>query len=201
MRTLFRDRMSFTRVAIIWVAALSLTMLATAAIQAAPSYSPQNNPENLKAYFELIYQTLYDDKNPDKAAALFSSLIPDKARLQKALKDEVQPELIPKLLELYQRLGLPNKGNIHELIQPDKTVVTVYGATTEELAANIEGSPAWQHFAGGARRVAAQALRPGMTFYQVKLLAPGQPLGMAFHLFYWDGRQWDMLGKIWQALK
>jgi len=201
MGVLFGEKTPFSAIAIVFVGAFFLIFSVVAGINAAPSYTPQNNPENLKAYFELIYQTLYDDKNPDKAAALFSSLIPDKARLQKALKDEVQPELIPKLLELYQRLGLPNKGNIHELIQPDKTVVTVYGATTEELAANIEGSPAWQHFAGGARRVAAQALRPGMTFYQVKLLAPGQPLGMTFHLFYWDGRQWDMLGKIWQALK
>ncbi|MFZ2089324.1 MAG: hypothetical protein WAU47_12190 [Desulfobaccales bacterium] len=120
--------------------------------------------------------------------------------MEKALRDEASPELIPKLLELYQRLGLPNKGNIHELIHPDKSVVAVYGATTEELAANVEGSSAWQNFAGGARRAAAQALRPGMRFYQVKLLAPGQPHGMTFHLFYWDGQQWSMLGKVWQAL-
>jgi hypothetical protein len=172
-----------------------------AGLHAAPTYTPKDNPENLKAYFEVIHQTLYQDKNPEKAAALFASLIPDKARLNKALKDEVQPELIPKLLELYQRLGLPSEGNIHELIQPYKTEVAVYGATTEELAANVEGSPAWEHFAGGARRVAAQALRPGMTFYQVKLTAPGQPHGMSFHLFYWDGQQWAMLGKVWQALR
>jgi hypothetical protein len=201
MRALFRERTALPRVAILCVCALSLNFAVAAGLDAAPSYTPQNKPENLQAYFELIHQTLYNDQNPEKAAALFSSLIPDKARLQKALKDEVQPELIPKLLELYQRLGLPNNGNIHELIHPDKSVVAVYGATTAELAANVEGSPAWEHFAGGARKAAPLVLRPGMTFYQVKLLAPGQPHGMTFHLFYWDGRQWSMLGKVWQALR
>jgi hypothetical protein len=181
--------------------AFFLIFLVAARTYAAPIFTPENKPENLKAYFELIHQTLYQDKNPDKAVALFASLIPDKARLQKALKDEVQPEIIPKLLELYQRLGLPNKGNIHELIQPYKSEVAVYGATTEELAANVEGSAAWKYFAGGARKVAAQALRPQMTLYQVKLTAPGQPHGMNFHLFYWDGQQWAMLGKIWQTLR
>jgi hypothetical protein len=201
MRELLKARTPIQHVALICICSLSLSLLAAFSSIAAPTYTLQNKPENLQAYFELIYQTLYDDKNPDKAAVLFSSLIPDKARLKKALKDEVQPELIPKLLDLYQRLGLPNKGNIHELIQANKSVVAVYAATTEELAANVEGSPAWEHFAGGARGAAPLVLRPQMTFYQVKLTAPGQPHGMTFHLFYWDGRQWSMLGKVWQVLR
>jgi hypothetical protein len=201
MRELFKARTPIQQLALIYICSLALSLLVAVSSIAAPSYTPQNQPENLQAYFELIYQTLYNDKNPDKAAALFNSLIPDKARLQKALKDEVAPELIPKLLELYQRLGLPTKGNIHELIQPNKSVVAVYSATTAELAANVEGSPAWEHFAGGARKAAPLVLRPGLTFYQVKLTAPGQPHGMTFHLFYWDGRQWSMLGKVWQALR
>ena len=201
MRELLKTRTPIQQVALICICTLSLSLLDAFSSIAAPVYTPQNKPENLQAYFELIYQTLYTDKNPEKAAALFSSLIPDRARLQKALKDEVAPELIPKLLELYLRLGLPNQGNIHELIQANKSVVSVYGATTEELAANVEGSPAWEHFAGGARKAAPQVLRPQTTFYQVKLTAPGQPHGMTFHLFYWDGRQWSMLGKVWQVLR
>lgn len=201
MRTLFRKRTPYPRVAIICVGAFFLSFSVTADINAAPFYAPENKPENLQAYFELIYQTLYHDKNPEKAAALFRSLIPDKARLEKALKNETSPELIPRLLELYRHQGIPDEANIRELIHTDKSVVTVYRATTEELAANVEGSPAWQHFAGGAQKAAAQVLRPGMTFYQVKLTPPGQPHGMSFQLFYWDGRQWSMLGKVWQALK
>jgi hypothetical protein len=175
--------------------------MVVAAIAAAPAYAPQDHPENLQAYFELIHRTLYQDKNPEAAAAQFRALIPDAARLRPALRDEAAPALIPRLLELYRRQGLPDKGNIHELVRADEKVVAVHGATTEELASSAEGSPAWQYFAGGARRAAAQVLRPRMTFYQVKLLAPGQPYGMTFHLCYWDGSQWSMLGKVWQELR
>jgi hypothetical protein len=44
-------------------------------------------------------------------------------------------------------------------------------------------------------------LRPGLTFYQVEFLEPGKDDGMKYHLFYWDGEQWTMLGPIWRVLK
>jgi hypothetical protein len=44
-------------------------------------------------------------------------------------------------------------------------------------------------------------LRPGVTFYEVEFLEPGKDAGMKYHLFYWDGKQWSMLGPVWRALE
>ena len=59
----------------------------------------------------------------------------------------------------------------------------------------------FRKFPGGARELAASALRPGLTFYEVEFLEPGKDLGMKFHLFAWDGERWAMLGPAWRALK
>jgi hypothetical protein len=40
-----------------------------------------------------------------------------------------------------------------------------------------------------------------MTFYEVEFLEPGKDLGIKYHLFYWDSRQWTMLGPLWRALQ
>jgi hypothetical protein len=40
-----------------------------------------------------------------------------------------------------------------------------------------------------------------MTFYEVEFVPPGKDLGMKFHLFYWDGSQWTMLGPVWRVIK
>ncbi len=46
-----------------------------------------------------------------------------------------------------------------------------------------------------------QVLRPGVKFYEVEFVAPGSDSGMKFHMFYWDGSAWKMLGPAWRALK
>jgi hypothetical protein len=40
-----------------------------------------------------------------------------------------------------------------------------------------------------------------MTFYEVELLEPGKEYGMKYHLFFWDGKQWTMLGPVWRELQ
>ena len=64
-----------------------------------------------------------------------------------------------------------------------------------------EGSVAYKEFPGGTKRVAELALRPGVTFYEVEYLEPGKSAGMKYHLLYWDGKQWSMLGPVWRVLK
>jgi hypothetical protein len=49
--------------------------------------------------------------------------------------------------------------------------------------------------------MAEQILRPGMTFYEVEFLEPGKEYGVKYHLFFWDGKQWTMLGPVWRALQ
>jgi len=39
-----------------------------------------------------------------------------------------------------------------------------------------------------------------MTFYAVEFLEPGKSSGIKYHLVYWDGNQWSMLGPVWNAL-
>jgi hypothetical protein len=80
-------------------------------------------------------------------------------------------------------------------------VVKVHGATTEEIVTYAQGSVVYSEFPGGTRRIAERILRPGMTFYEIEFLEPGKEYGMKYHLLYWDGRQWTMLGPLWRALQ
>jgi hypothetical protein len=77
----------------------------------------------------------------------------------------------------------------------------VHASTTAELAKYQEGSTAFNHFPGGAQEMARRYLRDGMTFYEVEFFEPGKDKGMKYHLFFWDGKQWSMLGPIWRVVK
>jgi hypothetical protein len=168
---------------------------------AGAAFIQENKAENLKAFFELIYQTIHVKKNPKQAAALFQSLTPDQDRLKKGLKDDVAPEIGQKIIAMYNNFGLPNEANIGQLVPAECNVIEVYGASTEKIAKHLKGSFAYDYFPGGTQQVAERVLRPKLMFYQVKLLAPGETVGITYHLFYWDGQQWSMLGPIWRVLK
>ncbi len=87
------------------------------------------------------------------------------------------------------------------ITSPAKTQVHVYAATTEEMVEYREGTVTFQQFPGAVKELARTLLRPGMTFYEVEMVEPGKDLGMKYHLFYWDGRRWAMLGPVWRALR
>lgn len=157
--------------------------------------SELEGPENLKRLFETIHNLIYVKKDAKSAVALFASLIPNEERARKALRDGAPPETVQKILDMYKRLGLPTEDNVNQLARPEQKVVKAHGATTEEIA---RGFP---EFPGGATRVAKEILRPGMTFYEVEFLEPGQNLGIKYHLFYWDGKQWTMLGPVWREMQ
>ena len=40
-----------------------------------------------------------------------------------------------------------------------------------------------------------------MGFYEVEYFMAGTDSGMKYHLIYWDGRQWTMLGPVWRVMK
>ncbi|HZL71116.1 MAG TPA: hypothetical protein VFC86_01550, partial [Planctomycetota bacterium] len=61
-------------------------------------------------------------------------------------------------------------------------------------------SVAFKEFPGGAKKLAETILRPGVTFYEVEFLEPGKDAGMKFHLFFWDGERWAMLGAAWRVV-
>jgi hypothetical protein len=163
-------------------------------------FSQQNTPDNLKALLQTIRTTGASDQKA--AAAMIKSLLPDGARLRKGLKDDVPADTVQKILAGYQRLASGEEAEmVRAFADPERTEVQVHGATTEQIRTYEDGSVAFKEFPGGARTLAERILKPGLTFYEAEYLKPGSDSGMKFHLFYWDGAQWTMLGPVWRFVQ
>jgi len=175
-------------------------LLCCASVLAEEAFKQENKPENLKALLEQTHKALHDKKDTKLAASLFSSLVPDEARLKKALKDGVDADTIKKISDQHKAFAI-NEQTVVKLAKPEQTVVKVHAATTEEIMKYEKGTPAFQEFPGGTKRVAELLLRPGTTYYEAEFLEPGKDAGMKFHLFYWDGEHWSMLGPVWRIVR
>ena len=188
-----------------WLASLVMLFLGldSAALRAGAGWQfrQENRPENLKSLLETIHSLIYVKKDTRSAEALLVSLYPNEERARKAIRNETPPETLKKIFDMHKRFESLGETNINELVGPDQKIVKIHGATTEEIARADRGSVSFAHFPGGAIGVAEKILRPGMTFYEVEFLEPGQERGVKYHLFYWDGRQWTMLGPVWRALQ
>jgi hypothetical protein len=180
---------------VVWISAPS------AQTPKGPAFAQEPTPANLQALLQRVFRYIHVDKSLDQAWGLFRTLGPDQRRLRRALSDDVAPEVLAKLIEFHKGFEKGWEGQLAKLASPEQTVVQVWGATTEEIRQYQEGSSAYQHFPGGARQVAERILRPGVTFYEAEFLEPGQTRGMTYHLFYWDGQQWSMLGPVWRVLQ
>jgi hypothetical protein len=158
----------------------------------------QATAEDLKKHMAALQAALAGGK-VDEAAKITGALLPDNARLKKALADDS----IAKAEAFYARLPkAPEQLGKLLAVPAARTEIQVHGATTEEIAKYAEGSTAHKEFPGAIKDLAAKGvLRPGITFYEVEFLEPGKDLGTKFHLFYHDGTAWTMLGPIWNALK
>ncbi|MEW6264380.1 MAG: hypothetical protein AB1641_15020 [Thermodesulfobacteriota bacterium] len=176
------------------------SMILAAGVVPAADFTPQNSPDNLKALFKKLHaaMTAQDDKT---AAALAKPLFPDEARLRKALRDNVSAEAVKAILNQQADFLKSTPAARIFAAKPENTEVLVFKATTEEIAQYKEGTMAFQEFPGGTRRLAETVLRPGLTFYEVSLVKPGERSGMKFHLFYWDGQGWAMVGPAWRVIK
>jgi hypothetical protein len=149
------------------------------------------------------------------------SLIPDQDRLQQAFRADIPESVFQPILEAYEELksGLEAiKSKQHNLTfentpenlkalmtlfkddfaKPHQTEINVHRATGKEIVSNAPGSVAESEFPGGARDIAEKYLRADMPYYEVEFVEPGEEMGMKFHLFYWDGKQWSMLGPLWR---
>lgn len=169
---------------------------------ASPLYAQSDSPDNLKGLLDTIMKSS-ESGDHKKAAALIRGIFTDKASLSKALKDDAPAAFVDEVLSQNKQIptddaelaGLFKRGGA------DRTEIEVTGATTEEIAEYKDGSAAYREFPGGTRKLAAQVLRPGVKFYEVEFHAPGADSGMKFHMFFWDGSAWRMLGPAWRALK
>jgi len=166
----------------------------------ADDFKQQNTAANLQAFGKHLHSLIYVEKDNKQALSEFLKLIPDENRLKAALRTDVTPANRQLIQSMYKNLGLPKEAEIGRLMKSSQTDVKVHAATTEEIAKYANGSVAYQEFPGGCKRVAEMVLKPGMTYYEMEFLEPGKDAGMKYHLFYWDGKQWSMLGPIWRII-
>jgi hypothetical protein len=164
-------------------------------------FTHENNAANLQRLMETVHRKLHVEKSVTEGAALFRALVPDEARVRRALRDDVAPGVVEKVVHTFRAMTALGDAEFGNLMRPGQRVVRIRGATTEEIGAYREGSIAYEDFPSATQRVANQLLRPGLTFYEVEFLEPGQPRGIKYHLFYWDGQRWTMLGPVWRAVQ
>jgi hypothetical protein len=128
--------------------------------------------------------------------------IPSPEDVKKVLLETVPLETLDKISEFYKQLP-PSDEQVACLFSPDpaRKEVRVYGSSVEELRAYEDGTLAYKEFPGGAKDAADKALRPGGTFYEIEIAEPGNDSGTKFHLFFWNGQHWKMLGPIWRAFQ
>lgn len=165
---------------------------------------PENTPENLKALFVQLRASVIA-KDYKTAAALAKSLFPTEERMRVALKDFVKADDISRFLAPINKFK-PAEDDLEGWAKlfstdPNRSEVQVHAATTEELEAYEKGSIAYKEFPGATKNLAGLVLKPKMTFYEVEYVVPGENLGMKYHLLFWDGKTWCMLGPIWRALR
>jgi len=189
---------------VVWLwAAIPIAIVITSRSTVGQSggFGHQNKPENLKALFDELHRAI-GVGDTKRAGTITRSLLPDEIRIRKGLRSDVSPEVVKQIVAWQRSITAADEEATARLFSADRenTQVNVHAATTEEIARYEPGSTAFAEFPGGAKRVAQQALRPGMTFYEVELVKPGQPNGMKFHLFFWDGERWAMLGPVWRAI-
>ncbi len=137
--------------------------------------------------------------NIPAAAELLRGLWLDAAAINYAVADEAAAA---KLEEQSLRHSPRSDAEAAALLRlrPGRPRGRVHTAPPEEIASYQKGTTAASEFPGGARDAARTVLRPGRTFYEVELLAPGADLGSRYHLFFHDGQRWRILGPIWRML-
>ena len=189
-----------TRIALVLLLSVVGGTSARAQSPSAPAFKHENTAENLKALMETMFRRVHVQKRPTEAVAMLRSLVPDEARLKAAFRTDAPAATIRQVLEFHQSMQGALNGAF-SATRPEQTVTKVSAAATEQIAAFREGSVPARNFPGGAKGVAERFLRPGLTFYEVEFLEPGDDLGVQFHLFYWDGKGWSMLGPLWHVLK
>ena len=178
-------------------------MLTTALVLTlcAQDFKQENKPENLKACVAALQKAI-GAGDTKTSLAMTKSLLCDEARLKKALKEDVAKEPLDALVKMHKGYLDTDEAKLATAlkVKPEQTEIRVHGATTEEIAKYEKDSVAFKEFPGGARKLAETILRPGVTFYEVEFLEPGKDAGMKFHLFFWDGERWAMLGAAWRVV-
>jgi hypothetical protein len=177
---------------------LAVSVVLVACSKSAPPIAAKDGADGLRELFTHA-QAACSAKDFAKGAKIVASIIPAKDHLHKALKDDAPADLVDRVVEQSKELPADEEKTACLLSPPGRTQINVHRATTEELAAHVEGTTATVEFPAGAQMLSA-FLRPQTVFYEVETVEPGKDRGTKFHMFYWDGSQWRMLGPAWRYL-
>jgi hypothetical protein len=137
--------------------------------------------------------------------ALGHALVPTRAELSSLLRPGPAAE---RFLAVYPFHDLapdhPAIGGLGlDLFAPGdlaRTETHVHAATTEELAAYAEGTAAFSEFPHGMARFARLLAAPGVTWYAVEHVKPGEAAGMTFTAFAHVGHRLVYVPKPWRVL-
>lgn len=169
-------------------------------VPAAPAgWQGKNDPEDLKALLAAIRDNA--TKDPAKAAALTRGLLVDAASVKVAVADAALADRLVQQAGKMPRDDAAVAGML-DPGKPEATEIRAHGATTEDIVANTPDGVVMHEFPGGARKLAEKGmLQKGVTFYEVEWTKPGEDMGMKYHLFFWDGAHWKMLGPAWRGVE
>jgi hypothetical protein len=182
---------------------LSVAILTAAVSPTAPA---QDKPDPGAAELKKVMTELVaaiKDGNDTTVIAMTRKLLPDAEKIAKGLGAGAGEEGKQKVITFHSRLT-KDEGSLSRIfaVKPEQTEVAVHGATAEEMAAYEDGSVAFKEFPAAVKGLAAKGVFvPGKTYYEVEFLQPGSDAGMKYHLFYWDGSGWSMLGPMWRLLQ
>ncbi|WP_145831063.1 hypothetical protein [Actinoplanes teichomyceticus] len=155
-----------------------------------PSPAPQAayppTPQGARALLERL--GLHGD--PD----LIASLRPTASDYQALF----EPDFAARAQSFYEaRFWASMPATAQPWVEPDRTEVRVWGATTEELRA---WKPAARNnFPGGYRKI-KDFLRPGFTIYSAEMVAPGDDYGTTFNGLAYVNGHWAYFPKPWYVL-
>jgi hypothetical protein len=174
-----------------------LMVLLVGCSKSAPPVAAKDGPDGLRDLF-VKARTACESKDYVSGRAIVESIIPSKEQLQKIVKAEAPPDFVDQVVSQSREIPELDEKAACLLSPPGRTEIGVHRATTEEIAARSTAVTTTE-FPAGAQKL-AELLRPQMTFYEVETVEPGKDRGTKFHMFYWDGSQWLMLGPAWRYL-
>lgn len=158
----------------------------------------KDGADGLKAVFAAS-QTACTKKDFKTGKSIVMSLLPQKEQLKKIFKDDVPDAKLDEITAQYKEVPPDDEKVACLLSPPGRTDIKVHASSVEDLVAYKEGTPAFEEFPGGAKRLAETVLKPAQTFYEVEVTEPGKDSGTKFHMFFWDGAHWRMLGPAWRT--
>jgi hypothetical protein len=164
---------------------------------AAPPVAMKDGEAGLRELF-VQARTACDAKDTAKGRAIVESLIPAVEPLRRVLADNAPADFIEQVVSQMKEIPSDDVKAACLLSPAGRSEILVHAATTEEIAARSTAIVT-SEFPRGAQKL-APLLRAGVTFYEVETVEPGADKGTKFHMFFWDGARWRMLGPAWRYL-